>query len=65
MPSVLPVASGTTYGWGAVVNPGESLGQAAGDWIAGYFGLMATSGELIGADGSFAVSDTGATFTVP
>ena len=65
MPSVLPVASGTTYGWGAIVNPGESLGQAAGDWIAGYLGLTATSGQLVGADGSFAVSATGSTFTVP
>jgi hypothetical protein len=65
MPNTLPVASSTVYHWGAIVNPGESLDQATGDWIGGYYSLLSTAGAGLASDGGFAANTGPFSFTVP
>jgi hypothetical protein len=66
MPSVLPITSGSTYTFNAIINPGESLTQASSDWFGGYFNLFLLNGAALTTDGGFAAQISGGpTFTVP
>jgi hypothetical protein len=66
LPGTLAIPSGSTYRVLTITNPGESLEQAASDWLDGYFSLLLTSGMATHRDGGVTLaSDSGATFTVP
>ena len=65
LPSTLAIPSGSTYSVLTVSNPDESLDRASGDWLDGYYAVLATSGLAIHADGGATISSPTGTFTVP